>query len=445
MKCYQNEAVQARVSVVEGKYLQARYHLDQEPVEITVGRGENWSVLACKEVYAKAVKVAKELEADSCLFDMTAALELGEVGLQAAAEGIYGGAYKKMNAMSGGVEPGLTCYAAGEGLCPEALERAVNLARAVMQARNLVNRPANLLTPELFAKEAVSMMEGLPVEVKIFSKAELQELGFGAMLSVGGSSANDPTMTVIRYTGAPESSERLGYVGKAITFDTGGYTLKGGKGMMKQKGDMAGGGAVLATMAALAANRVKVNVTAVIPACENRISNNSTLPGDVITSLSGRTIEVLSTDAEGRLILCDGITWAIREEKVTRLVDVATLTGAIVSMLGGVATGVMCNDDGWFACLEKASARSGEKFWRIPDYAEYEDLNQSDYADVRNTTKDGCSAIAAGLFLKGFTQGMPWMHLDIAGTSKGSIWQHHVGDATGTPVSTLYQLAAEMA
>lgn len=445
MKCYQNEKVQAVVRVAEGKYLQTRYYLDRKPVEITVGRGESWSILACKEVYAKAVKTVRDLELDSCRFDLSAALELGEAGLCAAAEGIYGGAYQKKNAMTSQVEPGLTCYAAGEGLTAEALERAVTLARAVMRARNLVNCPANLLTPERFAQEARSMLAGLPVEVQVFTKAELSRLGFGAMLSVGGSSANDPTMTVIRYTGAPDSGERLGYVGKAITFDTGGYSLKSGKGMMKQKGDMAGGGAVLATMAALAANGVKANVTAVIPACENRISNDSTLPGDVIRSLSGQTIEVLSTDAEGRLILCDGITWAIREEKVTRLVDVATLTGAIVSMLGPVATGVMSNDDGWFACLERAAARSGEKFWRIPDFPEYEDLNQSDYADLRNTTKDGCSAIAAGLFLKRFTQGLPWLHLDIAGTSRGSVWQHHVGDATGAPVSTLYQLAAELA
>lgn len=444
MKCYQNEKVQAVVRIVEGKYLQARYNLAADPVEITVGQGEDWSVLACKEAYGKAVKTAKELEVESCLFDMAAALTLGEDGLLAAVEGVYGGAYKKKYAMTGEVAPAMECYATGEGLCECALERADNLAKAVMQARNLVNRPANMLTPELFAKEAISMTEGLPVDVKIYSKAELQNLGFGAMLSVGASSANDPTMTVIRYNGAPESSERLGYVGKAITFDTGGYSLKAAKGMMTQKGDMAGGAAVLAVICALAANKAKVNVTAVIPACENRVSHNSTLPGDVITSLSGQTIEVLSTDAEGRLILCDGITWAIREEKVTRLVDVATLTGAIVAMLGRVATGVMANDDNWYALLEKASARSGEKFWRIPTFAEYEDLNQSDYADMRNTTKDGCGAIAAGLFLKKFTEDKPWMHLDIAGTSKGNVWQHHVGDATGTPVSTLYHLAVGM-
>ena len=155
---------------------------------------------------------------------------------------------------------------------------------------------------------------------------------------------------------------------------------------------------------------------------------------------------MLNTDAEGRLLLCDAVTWAIREEKATRLVDVATLTGAIYAMLGHVATGVMTNDDEWFSRLEDASRQSGERFWKIPTYPEYEKLIESDYADVRNTTKDGCGAIAAGLFIKKFTEDKPWMHLDIAGTAdvKSPIWQHQVSGATGAAASTLYYLAAGM-
>ena len=189
-----------------------------------------------------------------------------------------------------------------------------------------------------------------------------------------------------------------------------------------------------------------MNVTAVIPACENRISNLSLLPGDLITSFSGKTIEVLNTDAEGRLILCDALTWAIRKEQATRLVDAATLTGAIYAMLGHVAAGVMTNDEDWFAALEAAAAHSGERFWRIPTFPEYETLIDSDLADVRNTTKDGCGAIAAGLFLKRFTEDVPWLHLDIAGSAdcKKPVWQHQVPGATGTAVSTLYHLAAGM-
>ena len=158
---------------------------------------------------------------------------------------------------------------------------------------------------------------------------------------MGTGSGNDPCLAVLRYTGAPGSGERLGLVGKGVTCDTGGYCLKGAKSMAGMKGDMAGGAAAAAAVCALAANKVRANVTAVVPCCENRISNLAMLPGDVISSLSGRTIEVMNTDAEGRLILCDALTWAIRQEKATRLVDIATLTGAIYAMLGHVAAGVM--------------------------------------------------------------------------------------------------------
>ena len=196
-------------------------------------------------------------------------------------------------------------------------------------------------------------------------------------------------------------------------------------------------------MRALAANGVAVNVTAVVPICENRISDASMLPGDVITSFSGQTIEILNADAEGRLILADALAWAAEKEGCTHLVDIATLTGAIWSMLGFVTTGVMASDDGFYDCLTRAAARSGEKFWRMPDDAEYEKLIESDYADVRNTSKDGCGAITAGLFLKKFTAKRPWLHLDIAGTADntGIVWQHQVPGATGTAVSTLYHLS----
>ena len=177
------------------------------------------------------------------------------------------------------------------------------------------------------------------------------------------------------------------------------------------------------------------------------ISPTSMLPGDRITLFSGQTVEILNADAEGRLILADGLTWAIRREGCTHLVDIATLTGAVYAMLGYVTTGVMASDDGWYGCLTRAAGHSGERFWRMPDFPEYEDLIRSDYADVRNTSKDGCGAITAGLFLKHFTQGLPWLHLDIAGTADnntGITWQHQTPGATGAAVSTLYYLAREL-
>lgn len=446
MKGYHNENVQAVVQPVKGKYLQVRYYLDRDPMDITIGMGEELSPLAIKEIYGKAIKTVLEHGKASCAFDLSVASKQGEEGIFAALEGIYGGAYKQKDSLTGICEPMIDCYAMGDGWSDEVLSKAVVLAKSVLQARNLANRPANLLTPLLFAKEITTMAEGLPVEIQVYSKDELEKIGLRAFLSVGTSSGNEPCLIVLRYDGAPESNERLGYVGKGVTFDTGGYCLKPGKAMQRMKGDMAGGAAVATAVCALAANGVKANVTAVIPACENRISNLSTLPGDIITAFSGQTIEVLNTDAEGRLILCDAMTWAIREEKVTRLVDVATLTGSIRDMLGNVTTGVMANDDGFYKQLEDAAARSGERYWRIPTFPEYEKLIESNLADVCNTTKDGCGAIAAGLFLKRFTENLPWLHLDIAGTARNNapIWQHQVDGATGTATSTLYHLAASM-
>ena len=447
MQRYDDRPVQAQVLPVEGPYLRTRYQLSPEgPAKITVGMGEAWSPLACKEVYAKGVKTALALESESCLFDLTAAARLGRAGLCAALEGVYGGAYRQKYALTDALEPPLSCWAGGEGWAEEDLRAAVELARSIIQVRNLVNRPANLLPPEVFARALADMGEGLPIDARVYSRQELKDLGLGAFLSVGDSSGSAPAMAVLRYTGAPESGERLGYIGKGVTCDTGGYCLKPGKSMEGMKGDMAGGAAVAAAVRALAATGARVNVTAVIPAGENRISREGTLPGDLIQSLSGQTIEVLNTDAEGRLILADALTWAIREEGCTRLVDAATLTGAICAMLGNVAAGVMASDDGWYERLLAAAELSGERYWRMPDFPEYEKLIESDLADVRNTSKDGCGAITAGLFLKRFTQGLPWLHLDIAGTADGKkpVWQHQVPGATGAAVSTLYHLARGM-
>ena len=446
MKRYEKEKVQARVTPVPGEYLRTQYYLDRDPAQVTVGMGEDWTPLACKEVYGQAVKTVLAQKWESCDFDLSPAAQLGQPGLFAALEGIYGGSYRQRFALDGTCEPPLTCCASGEGWTDRDLEQAVRLARHILQVRNLVNRPANLLTPARFACALEEMAAGLPVQVQVYGRAQLEQLGLNALLAVGTGSGNDPCLTVLRYTGAPDSTERLGLVGKGVTCDTGGYCLKNAKSMAGMKGDMAGGAATAAAVCALAANGVRVNVTAVIPACENRISNLAMLPGDVITSLSGQTIEVLNTDAEGRLILCDALTWAIRQENATRLVDVATLTGAIYAMLGHVAAGVMASDDSWYSALEDAAARSGERYWRMPAFPEYEKLIDSELADVRNNSKDGCGAITAGLFLKRFTQDLPWLHLDIAGTADGStpVWQHQVTGATGAAVSTLYHLAAGM-
>ena len=432
--------LQANVVFTDDAYLKTRYLPREGGYTIRVGRGERRDILACKELYGKAVKTALELECTACAFELAPASELGQNGLFAAVEGVCGGAYQKKFALSGRWEPELTCSFPGADA--EQLKQAWELARSIMETRSLVNCPSNLLWTEAFAQRLKEMADGLPIEAELYDRPALERLGLRALLTVGDSSAHAPVMAVLRYTGAPESRRRLGLVGKGVTVDSGGYCLKPASSMAGIKGDMAGGAAAAAAVRALAANGAAVNVTAVVPICENRISNASMLPGDVITSFSGKTIEILNADAEGRLILADSLAWAAEREDCTHLVDIATLTGAICAMLGFVTTGVMASDDGFYGCLMRAAARSGEKFWRMPDDSEYEALIGSDYADVRNTSKDGCGAITAGLFLKKFTEERPWLHLDIAGTADntGIVWQHQVPGATGTAVSTLYHL-----
>jgi len=447
LKPYQQEAVEVEVRPVEGPYLRARLQTRENgPALISVCRGEEWTPLACKEVYGRAVKGAMRQDFKSCLFDLTAASELGLPGLCAAVEGIYGGAYRKHFTLTDQWEPDMACYAGGTGWEEEDLRVATELARSIMAARNLVNRPANLLPSDQLAQTLAELVQELPVEARIYSREELEEKGLNGLLTVGNSSAHPPALAVLRYTGAPESKERLGLIGKGVAVDTGGYSLKSAGSMEGIKGDMAGGAAAGCAVRALAAAGARVNVTAVIPCCENRISSSSAVPGDLIRSFSGQTIEILNTDAEGRLILADGLTWAIREEGCTRLVDIATLTGAIAAMLGRVAAGVMSNNDQWYGVLEKAAALSGERYWRMPGFREYEWLIKSDLADLRNTSKEGCGSITAGLFLQHFTEDLPWLHLDIAGVADlcRPVWQHQVRGATGTAVSTLFHLAKQL-
>lgn len=443
MKIHEQEPVQARIAVTGEAFLKTRYSLIDGVYVISVGRGETWNVLACKQVYGKAVKTVLELECESCLFDLSPSAELEFPGICAAVEGIFGRAYKQRFSLEHCWEPKIACYVSGVG--GEMLAAAQELARSIMETRNLVNRPSNLLRPMQLARELAEAMRDLPVEAEVLDREALVQKGLNGLLTVGDSSANPPAMLLLRYTGAPESVLRLGFIGKGVTVDTGGYCLKSAASMAGIKGDMAGGAAAAMAVRALAANRVPINVTAVIPTCENRISDGSMAPGDVITMFSGKTVEILNSDAEGRLILADALAWAQEREGCTHLVDIATLTGAIYTMLGHVATGVMSNNEDFYAALMCASNRSGERFWQMPTFPEYEALIDSDYADVRNTSKDGCGAITAGLFLRRFVDNRPWLHLDIAGTADNSsvLWQHHVPGATGAAVSTLYFLAVE--
>ncbi|WP_444642210.1 leucyl aminopeptidase [Caproiciproducens sp. R1] len=324
----------------------------------------------------------------------------------------------------------------------EYLEKAVHLADSVVLARNLVNAPANRMTPSILADTLRREAGKCGVQAEILDEKESERLGMSAFLTVGSSSANPPRLIVLRYLADPQSPLRTALVGKGVTCDTGGYCLKSKDSMLGIKGDMAGGAAVAGAIFALARNQVKTNAVAVIPACENRISRQSFLPGDVIRSMSGKTIEIQNTDAEGRLILADAVTYAIRAEGATRVLDIATLTGAVVGALGFTTAGVLTDSDQLWDDLSAAARVSGEQYWRLPIFPEYEEMVKSKIADVKNMGEHYCGTISAGLFIREFVEHLPWIHLDIAGTAwvDKPVFEHQSVGATGAGVTTLYDL-----
>ncbi|MBA4700902.1 MAG: leucyl aminopeptidase family protein [Ruminococcus sp.] len=319
------------------------------------------------------------------------------------------------------------------------------VAEGICFARDMVNLPGNKLRPEDFACKVIQFIEGTGVETTVLGAEELRKLGLNALLGVGESSAYLPCMVILRYCGNPEDSKISGLIGKGVTCDTGGYCLKPGDSMLGIKGDMAGGAAVAGVVYALARNRIKTNVTAVIPMCENRISPGSLLPGDVIDSYSGKTIEIANTDAEGRLILADAVSYAVRDEGVTEVLDIATLTGAVVNMLGFSIGGAICDNNEFYKRFEAACRISGERYLRLPFYKEHEKMIESPVADIRNLGEKFCGTITAGLFIRAFAEEKPWLHLDIAGTAwvDTPVFAFQSKGATGAGVTSIYQLCSK--
>ncbi len=307
--------------------------------------------------------------------------------------------------------------AAGDALAP-ALEQGRIIAEAQNYTRELVNEPGNRLTPLLLAERARAMAEETGLSCEILDQDRMRQLGMGALLGVAQGSAEPPVMIVLRYSPADAASgaAHLGLVGKGVTFDTGGISIKPSEGMEKMKYDMAGGAAVLGAMRALAALKPPVAITALIPAVENMPGSRAQRPGDIVTSLSGKTIEVLNTDAEGRLILVDALTYAKRLG-CTHLVDAATLTGAIVVALGHINVGVFTNNEELLGCVLASAQAAGDKMWHMPLDDEYRDLLKSSFADIPNIAGRWGGAITAAAFLREFAEETPWVHLDIAGTA----------------------------
>lgn len=319
------------------------------------------------------------------------------------------------------------------------------LMEGVFLTRDLVNEPSINMYPEVLARSAVNSLTPLGVKVEVFGREKIQELGMTAFLAVAKGSDKEPQFIVMKYEGDPDSKEKLALVGKGLTYDSGGYCLKPADSMATMHTDMAGAASVIGAMYSIAKAGLKKNVTAIVAACENMISGGAYKTGDIIGSMSGKTIEIGNTDAEGRVTLADALWYAATVEDADRIVDLATLTGACVVALGSVNTGAITNNDKLMEDIKTASKLAGEPVWQLPHDEEYMELFKSDFADLKNTGGRWAGAITAGLFLREFVNEKPWVHLDIAGTSHLSSPMGYLPKgATGVPVKTLFYMVKDM-
>ncbi len=357
--------------------------------------------------------------------------------------GVRYGAYRFDRYKTGAPEPELDeLRVYSVVVTPAQLRRVSRLAAAVAAARDLANTPANDLTPTALAAQAAELADRTAgLECEVLERKDLVKLGAGALLAVAQGSAEPPKLIVLRYTPKRRAASRevLGLVGKAVTFDTGGISIKPAGGMEEMKLDMAGGAAVVEAIGVIAQLAVPLEVVAVVPATENMPSGTATRPGDVVRAMNGKTIEVINTDAEGRLILADALTYAATMAGATRLVDFATLTGAIVVALGEVYAGLFGSDDAWTEAVRAAGEAAGDLCWPMPLHEGYAPLIKSTVADLSNAAaKRQAGAVYAAQFLREFTDGRPWCHVDIAGTGMID------GAGTGFGVGLMLALAERL-
>jgi leucyl aminopeptidase len=324
-------------------------------------------------------------------------------------------------------------------------EKGRILAEATNLARDMVNEPANYMTPSQMAETAMKLDKSHGLEVSVLEREQMAELGMGALLGVAQGSRQPPKFIVLQYKGKDSAELNVALVGKGITFDSGGISIKPSEKLEEMKGDMAGGAAVMAAISAIAQLKPKTNVMAIIPATENLPDGNALKPGDVLTAMNGKTIEIISTDAEGRLILADALSYA-KKQGAKLMIDVATLTGACRVALGDICTGAFGNNQELVNKVIAAGTEAGELIWQMPMYDEYQEQNKSDVADIKNVGGRLGGAITAAKFLAEFTNDTPWVHLDIAGTSLSDKERaYQIKGATGVPVRTLVNLVLSLA
>ncbi|MEY4597714.1 MAG: hypothetical protein RLZZ445_511 [Pseudomonadota bacterium] len=321
------------------------------------------------------------------------------------------------------------------------LSQGLALAHGISLARDLGNLPGNVCTPAYLAEQARKLAKHYRFKVQVLERADMEKLGMNTLLSVAAGSSQPPKLIVLEYRAGPKTQKPVVLVGKGVTFDTGGISLKPAPEMDEMKYDMSGAGSVLGTLKAVAEMKLPLNVIGIIPATENMPGGRATKPGDIVTSMSGLTVEILNTDAEGRLILCDALTYAERYDPAA-VIDIATLTGACVIALGHVVSGLFANNDPLAREVLSAGEQSGDGAWHLPLHDEYQDQLRSNFADFANIGGRPAGAVTAACFLSRFTKKFKWAHLDVAGTA----WKSGKDKgSTGRPVPLLTQFLVNRA
>lgn len=391
-----------------------------------LGKEENVTLDALRKAFAQVVKIAIKKKLKKINVVLPNIVELrnftAQDCLKAICEGILSANYK-WDEKTGEEHKGvLLTHVALIGVNPKMapiIDETVKVFEGVYLARDLVNGNADLVTPHYLCEIAKKLSKNFPkIETTVFDRKRLEKEKMGLILGVGQGATHEPAFIMASYQGHPKSKDHTIIVGKGITFDTGGLNIKPTGSMETMKGDMAGAAAVLGTIAAVAALGLKINVTAVVATAENAVDANSFKPGDVHKGYAGKTVEIGNTDAEGRLVLADALAYAAKHLKPTRMIDLATLTGAVVIALGEDVAGLVANDDTLANQLLASSETTSENIWRLPLYQPYKENLKSDIADLKNISGGrGAGTIIGALFLEEFVEKVPWAHLDIAGVA----------------------------
>jgi leucyl aminopeptidase len=407
-----------------------------------LGKREEFDAERARVAAAAAAARAKELGAVS----LSWALPPGDGVAGALVEGTLLRLYRFDRFKSDRTEDGEdgieSLEVAGDDVDVDEVEYARVIAAAANAARELQNLPSNVATPTFLAERAAEIAEQHDsLEVELLDRDAIAARSMGAFIAVAQGTDADPRLIVLRHRPAGARGPHLGFVGKAVTFDTGGISIKPSAKMHEMKFDMSGGAAVIEAVGAIAQLGLPATITAVVPATENMPSGRAIKPGDIVTAMNGKTIEVNNTDAEGRLILADALCYAV-EQGVERIVDLATLTGAILVALGHTYAGLFSNDDEWCAAVESACAATGEIGWRMPLHPEFVELTKGEYADLSNAAEQRiASSSYAAEFLRQFVDDRPWVHMDIAGTAWGLTRNYTGKGASGFGTRTLVELA----